>query len=137
MASTETVDEQDLACELQYPDPWTKISKLIDIKKKIEINQKTPNPFIIKTLVGVPSGTMGLAASLQCQDAGLILVRHSGLKNLALPQLWCRSQLWLRSDPWPGNSISCRVLLPQKTPLVYQEQKGTSLINGTYKKIYN
>ena len=94
--------------------PGQKNSKLIDIKKKIEINQKTPNPFIIKTLVGVPSGTMGLAASLQCQDAGLILVRHSGLKKLALPQLWCRSQLWLRSDPWPGNSISCRVLPPKK-----------------------
>ena len=28
--------------------------------------------------------------------------RHSGLQDLALPQ--CRFQLWLRVDPWPGNS---------------------------------
>ena len=25
------------------------------------------------------------------------------LKHLALPLLWCRSQLWLRFSPWPGN----------------------------------
>ena len=42
--------------------------------------------------------------SLQYQDAGFI----SGLaqcKDLVLPQLWCRSQLWFRSDPWPWNSM--------------------------------
>ena len=27
----------------------------------------------------------------------------SGLKDLALWQLWYRSQLWLRFSPWPGN----------------------------------
>ena len=36
-------------------------------------------------------------------------VWHSGLKDLALPQLWYRSQLQLRSDPWPRNSICHRV----------------------------
>ena len=25
------------------------------------------------------------------------------VKDLALPQLWCRSQLKLRFDPWPRN----------------------------------
>lgn len=30
---------------------------------------------------------------------------HSGLKDPATPQLWHRSQLQLRSDSWPGNSI--------------------------------
>ena len=25
------------------------------------------------------------------------------VKDPALPQLWCRSQLQLRFDPWPGN----------------------------------
>ena len=24
-------------------------------------------------------------------------------KDLALPQLWCRAQLWLGFDPWPRN----------------------------------
>ena len=32
------------------------------------------------------------------------LARHSGLKHPLLLQLWHRWQLWLRSDPWPGNS---------------------------------
>ena len=34
---------------------------------------------------------------------------HSGLKELVWPQLRCRLQLWLRSDPWLGNCICCRV----------------------------
>ena len=25
------------------------------------------------------------------------------VKDLVLPQVWRRSQLWLRFDPWPGN----------------------------------
>ena len=31
------------------------------------------------------------------------MARHSGLKDLVLPQLWCGSQLRLRFDPWLGN----------------------------------
>ena len=31
--------------------------------------------------------------------------RHSSLRDLVLPQLQHRSQLQLRSDPWPRNSI--------------------------------
>ena len=31
----------------------------------------------------------------------LVLVQW--VKDLALPQLWCRWQLWLRFDPWPRN----------------------------------
>ena len=27
--------------------------------------------------------------------------RHSGLKDPALLQLWCRLQLWFRFSPWP------------------------------------
>ena len=30
-------------------------------------------------------------------------------KDPVLPQLWRRSQPQLGSDPWPWNSISCRV----------------------------
>ena len=31
------------------------------------------------------------------------LAWHSELKDLALPQLWHRSQLWLGFSFWPGN----------------------------------
>lgn len=31
--------------------------------------------------------------------------QHRGLKDPASQQLWLRSQLQLRSHPWPGNSI--------------------------------
>ena len=41
-------------------------------------------------------GTVGPAASLQCQDAG-----STGLEDLVL------LQLWLGSDPWPQNSMCC------------------------------
>ena len=30
----------------------------------------------------------------------------SGLKDPALPQLWCRSQLWLLFNPWTGSRCS-------------------------------
>ena len=35
--------------------------------------------------------------------------QHSGLKDPGLLQLQHRLQLQLGSDPWPGNSICCRV----------------------------
>ena len=31
------------------------------------------------------------------------------VKDLLLLQLWCRSPLWLRLDPWPGNLHMPRV----------------------------
>ena len=33
------------------------------------------------------------------------------VKALALPQLWYRSQLWLRFSPWPGNFHMLQVWL--------------------------
>ena len=45
-----------------------------------------------------------IAAALVTKEAWVwSLAQHSGLKDLALLQLWCRSQLWLRFSPWPGN----------------------------------
>ena len=56
----------------------------------------------------------GAVESLQHQDAGSLLVQHGKLKDLALLQLWCRSQLQLGSDPWPRNSICCWVAIKRK-----------------------
>ena len=39
---------------------------------------------------------------VQTLPLGVCTVAQS-VKNLALPQLWHRSQLQLRFDPWPGN----------------------------------
>lgn len=49
---------------------------------------------------------MGWATSLDCWEADLIPM-HQWVKGLVLPQVWLRSQLLLRSDPWPMNSICC------------------------------
>ena len=67
-------------------------------------------------------GTTGSATSLQHQDAGSIPTRHSGLKDLAMPQLQHRSPLQLRSDPWPGNS-TCRAGQPKKKKINKNKNK--------------
>ena len=46
---------------------------------------------------------MGLAASLQQQDTGSIPGLGQGVKDPAVAS--AGPQLWLGSDPWPGNSI--------------------------------
>ena len=47
----------------------------------------------------------GIGSSWEHWDTGSTLGPVQWVKDLALPQLWLRSQLQLRSDPWPGNSI--------------------------------
>ena len=42
------------------------------------------------------------------------LAWHSGVKDPAVRQLQCRLQMWLRSDPWPRNSICYRVAKKKK-----------------------
>ena len=56
----------------------------------------------------------GISVSVQCQVSDLIPAWNSGLKDPVLPQLQCRSQLWLGSDPWPWNSICCKVAKKKK-----------------------
>ena len=78
-------------------------------------------------------GATGLAASLQCWDAGRIPGLVQWIKDLALPQLWHRLQVQLRSDPWPGNSIfhgaakkKKKKIPPRKVP----QAQITSLVNS-------
>ena len=63
-------------------------------------------------------------------------VWHSGLKDLVLPQLWQRSQLQLRSEPWPGNSVYLRVAKKEKrknSTSIHNKKTFTKLgIQGTY-----
>ena len=42
------------------------------------------------------------------------LAQHGVLRDLALPQLQCGSQLRLGSDPWPRNSICCGAAKKEK-----------------------
>ena len=48
--------------------------------------------------------TIGSVASLKHWDTGSIPIPAQWVEDLMLPQLWCRLQLWLGSDPWPGDS---------------------------------
>ena len=53
---------------------------------------------------------------------------HSALKDPALPQLWYRLWLWLRSDPWFGNSIRHGVVKKENK----QTNKKTQQKNSTH-----
>ena len=58
-----------------------------------------------------PTAMAWVAEELQVRS----LASHSGLKDLALSQLWCRSMLRLRFDPWPGNFHMLQVWPWEKT----------------------
>ena len=53
-----------------------------------------------------PTAATEGAAKTQVQS----LDQWSGLKDPVLPQLWCRSQLWLGFSIWPRNFHMLRVL---------------------------
>ena len=57
---------------------------------------------------------MGLAASLQYQDAGSIPISAQGVKDSAWPQLQRRSKLQLRSDPWHDTGTPYAAGWPNK-----------------------
>ena len=53
-----------------------------------------------------------------CSNLGLIPGMAWQVKDLVLPQLWHRSQLWLGLDPWLGNFCMLQVQEKKKTPLL-------------------
>ena len=56
---------------------------------------------------------MGSLESSEHWGTGLIPRPAQWVKDLASPQLWLRLQLWLGSDPWPGNSM-CQGMAKKK-----------------------
>ena len=50
------------------------------------------------------------------------------IKNPALLQLWCRSQLWLRFDPWPGK-LPCATGVAKQTK-TKEERTGNIVSNN-------
>ena len=59
-------------------------------------NSKTKSP-------GVPAVAQRVKNLVSLRQCGLIPSPAQWVKDLALLQLWCRSQLQLGLDPWPGN----------------------------------
>ena len=57
-----------------------------------------------------------------------VLMWHSGLNDLALPQPWHTLQLWLRFNPWPGNFH-----VPWVWP--FKKEKVKKLITKTIMKL--
>ena len=57
---------------------------------------------------------MGSVVSLERWDTGLIPGLTQWVEDLTLLHPQHRSQLWLVSDPWPGNSLCHRVAKKEK-----------------------
>ena len=80
--------------------------------------------------------TMGSAASWECWNTGSIPALYSGLKDLALPQLWLSSQL--SSDLIPGLELQ----MPQDgqkikrvTKALQREAHGTKSVQKDSKSV--
>ena len=72
-------------------------------KNSSENSPKYPSLTILA--LEFPCGTTGSSVSWERREAGSLQAQAQRVKDPALPQLQLRSQLWLGSDPWPGNSI--------------------------------
>ena len=66
--------------------------------KLMQLLQKTESPQKINNRRS-RCGAIGSAVSLEHGDAGWMPGPARWVKELALPQLQCRSQVWVKSDP--------------------------------------
>ena len=76
-------------------------------------------------------GATGLVASWEHWDAGSIPGSAEQEKDLAWPQLWCRSQLPLESDliPGPGTPHAAGQLKRRRKMDSFQGQRGSTYAN--------
>ena len=80
---------------------------------KLSLEAQRINLFASKEMImELLCGAVGSVVSWECWDAGLILSPAQWVKDRVLLQLWHRSLLWLRSDPWPGSYVCHRA--PEK-----------------------
>ena len=70
--------------------------------------------YFLKTGRNSYSGSIGSVVSWKFRGAGLIPSLAQWIKDPVLLQLQFRLQLQLGSDPWPGNSVCCRVTKKEK-----------------------
>ena len=71
-------------------------------KRKKETEKKNPQE-LLKWCSGLRIWSCLCSDSGCCWGVGLIPSPAQWVKDLALLQLWCSSQMWLGFDPWPWN----------------------------------
>ena len=102
---------KDILCSRAGRTNIVKMTYTTQGNLQIQCNQNTVAEFPLwQNTVGDTSALPGQRFPPQAQ--------HSGLKDQALPQLWRRSQMQLRSDPWPRNSICHGVAKTKQTATV-------------------
>ena len=84
-------------------------------------------------------GAMRSAGSWERWDASLIPSPAWWVKDLALPQLQLGLQPWLRSDPWPANSICLEVAKNEKKKkrIIHSMQIHELFVDGWIKKMWH
>ena len=66
-------------------------------------------------------------SGLRIQQQPLGSLQSCGLKDLVLPQLWSRLQMWLRFHPWPGKlpyAKGAAIKFKKKKKIVNPESNG-------------
>ena len=96
-------------------------TELIDLRKEMPVSNKN---MVLKVFKKnhIKMNNTGVATVVQwvnvlaflCGIGGSIPSLSWWVKDLALMQLWCELQLWVRSDPWPENSICHRAAKKRK-----------------------